>query len=96
MRVCCQAVDLWVSVGVCVDRQVPRMASLLILGSRFCHSGVYTLRAFTPDRNASADITLLVHGESACCLKNLCRSKHCSEIYIYPPPSVSLKKTSVY
>ena len=70
-------------VGVCVDRQVPRMASLLILGSRFCHSGVYTLRAFTPDRNASADITLLVHGESACCLKNFYLDENIVQRYIH-------------
>ncbi|KAL8622266.1 hypothetical protein ACOMHN_043789 [Nucella lapillus] len=44
-------------------RQAFNGASLFILGPRSSHSGVYTLRAITPDRNASADINLLVYGK---------------------------------
>ncbi|KAK7496610.1 hypothetical protein BaRGS_00012262 [Batillaria attramentaria] len=44
-------------------RFVGKTASLSILGPRSSHSGIYTLRAFTPDKNASANMTLEVYGK---------------------------------
>ncbi|XP_070197550.1 vascular endothelial growth factor receptor 1-like [Littorina saxatilis] len=43
--------------------QTSKAASLIILGPRSSHSGIYTIRAMTPDRNASDNITLLVYGK---------------------------------
>lgn len=44
-------------------RFVPTVASLSIIGPQSSMGGVYTLRAVTPDKNASANITLLVYGK---------------------------------
>lgn len=43
--------------------QTDKASILSILRPRVTNSGTYTLHAFTPDANASAEIQMLVYGE---------------------------------